>query len=246
IKPNTKVVFTESPGSLTFEVQDIPAIAKAAHAAGALVVLDNTWATPLFFRPFEHGVDLSLQAVTKYINGHSDVIMGVVTGSKALVKRLRRTNNLDGGHVNPQDCYLALRGLRSMAARLARHQETALRLASWLEARPEVVRMLHPAFASCPGHELWKRDFTGSSSLFSFLMKPVPRPALAAMVEGMRIFRMGFSWGGYESLMLPVDKTLTRTAVPWAQEGVLVRIHAGLEDAGDLIADLDAGFARIK
>lgn len=246
IRPETRVVYLETPGSLTFDLQDVPAIAEAAHAAGAMVLLDNTWATPLFFKPLAHGVDVAIQAATKYIAGHADLMLGVITARAELWRPLKRTAHGFGHAVAPDDCYLALRGLRTLAVRLARHQESALALARWLQTRPEVERVLHPALPEHPGHAIWRRDFAGSSGLFSVLLKPVSEAALAAMLEGLRLFGMGFSWGGYESLIVPCDMRRARTIEPWTAPGPLLRIHAGLEDPEDLIADLTAGFARLQ
>jgi len=246
IRPNTKVVFTESPGSLTFEVQDVPAIAAAAHEAGAVVVLDNSWATPLFFHPFDHGVDVAIEAATKYLAGHSDAMMGVITTTEALFRRVRVMAAILGAVPGPDDCYLALRGIRTLAVRMARHQETALELAHWCQGRPEVSRILHPAFEDCPGHALWVRDFSGSTGLFSIVLdQRYTKDALARMLDHMELFKMGYSWGGYESLILPTDPSPIRTAQPWPGDGTVIRLHAGLEDAEDLIADLEAGFARL-
>jgi cystathionine beta-lyase len=246
IRPNTRLVYLESPGSLTFEVQDTPAIAAAARSLGCLTIFDNTWASPLYFKPFEHGIDISLHAGTKYITGHSDTMMGVVVCGAAHYERLKTAIHGLGYCAAPDDCYLALRGLRTMAVRLARHEETALTLARWLQARPEVARVMHPALPQDPGHQLWKRDFRGASGLFGFALKPCSQAALAAMLDGMDLFGMGFSWGGYESLLIPTKPQALRSAVPWAAQGPCLRLHAGLEDAGDLIADLERGFARLK
>jgi cystathionine beta-lyase len=246
IRPNTRLVFTESPGSLTFEVQDIPAIAAAAHAKGVHVVMDNTWSGGLYFKPFTKGVDVSIQAATKYIVGHSDVMMGTITTTEALREPIQAAFNELGGAPGPDDCYLALRGLRTMATRLARHQASGLRMAEWLKARPEVQAVLHPALEAAPGHALWRRDFTGSSGLFGFLLQPVARPALAAMLDQLELFGMGYSWGGYESLLIPTDPQAIRTARPWAPAGQLMRMHVGLEHTDDLISDLEAGFARLR
>ncbi|HET6469142.1 MAG TPA: cystathionine beta-lyase [Geminicoccaceae bacterium] len=246
IRPETRLVFIESPGSLTFDVQDVPAIAAAAHARGVLVLMDNTWASPLFFKPFRHGVDISIQAVTKYVGGHSDLMMGSVTTTEEVWERVRAGVHEVGTPAGPDDCWLALRGLRTLAARLERHQASALRLASWLRARPEVDTVLYPALPGAPGHELWKRDFLGASGLFGFVLKPCTKAAVAAMLDHMELFGMGYSWGGYESLLIPTDPTPCRSAVPWSAEGQLMRIHVGLEDPDDLIADLDAGFARLQ
>jgi len=245
IRPNTRIVYLESPGSLTFEVQDVRAIAAVARASGALVVLDNTWATPLFFKPFEHGVDISIHAATKYIVGHSDAMLGVVITNDALFPTIKSTAHAFGHAAAPDDCYLGLRGLRTLGVRMRRHQETGLILARWLRERPEVARVLHPALPEDPGHALWKRDFTGASGLFGVVLKPVTKTALAAMLDGLELFGMGFSWGGYESLILPVRPETTRTATKWEEPGPTLRIHAGLEDPEDLIADLARGFDRL-
>jgi cystathionine beta-lyase len=243
-KPNTRAVFCESPGSLTFETQDVPAIAEIAHRRHAVVILDNTWATPLFFNALAHGADLSVQAATKYVGGHSDVMIGYVCANERMRARLEHTHGDLGLYASGDDCFLALRGLRTMAVRLARHQETALKLARWLDARPEVERVLYPALESDPGHAIWKRDFTGATGLFGVVLKPCSHAAQAAFMDGLQCFGMGFSWGGYESLIVPAK--LHRTAKPFESDGPVIRIHAGLEDAGDLIADLDAGFARLR
>ena len=245
ITKKTKVVFTESPGSQTFEVQDIPAIAKAAHAAGAVVILDNTWATPLYFKPFAHGADVSIQAATKYIGGHADIMLGAITMNELTSAGVAKTHEDLGLCVGPEDAYLGLRGLRSLGVRLARHQHSALEMARWLAERPEVARVIHPALPSDPGHALWKRDFTGASGLFSIVLKPVSRAKLAAMVDGLSLFGMGYSWGGFESLILPFDPKAYRTATTWQAEGPALRLHVGLEDVEDLKADLEAGFARL-
>lgn len=247
VKPNTKVVFAESPGSLTFEVQDIPAIARVAHAHGAKLLLDNTWAAGYFFKPFDHGVDVSIQAATKYIAGHADVMIGLVTAKTEEDWRAVKTQSAIMGYcAGPDECYLTLRGLKTLDVRMQRHQETGLKLAHWLAARPEVASVLHPALPSCPGHETWKRDFTGSSGLFSIVLKDVAPSRVEAMLDGMDIFAMGFSWGGFESLMIPANPTTIRTATKWHTTGPLLRLHAGQEDPDDLIADLESGFARLN
>jgi cysteine-S-conjugate beta-lyase len=245
ITKKTRVVFTESPGSQTFEVQDVPAIAKVAHAAGAVVILDNTWATPLYFKPFAHGADVSIQAVTKYIGGHADIMLGAITMTERTSAGVAKAHEDLGLCVGPEDVYLGLRGLRSLGVRLERHQRTGLELARWLMERPGVARVLHPALPSDPGHALWQRDFTGASGLFSIVLKPVSHARLAAMLDGLSLFGMGYSWGGFESLILPFDPRGYRTATSWQAEGPAVRLHAGLEDVEDLKADLDAGFARL-
>jgi cystathionine beta-lyase len=246
IRPNTRMVYVESPGSLTFEIQDIPAIAAAAHGAGALVVADSTWATPLFLKSLGLGADIVVHAVTKYIAGHSDLMMGAIVAKDEHFHAIKTTGHRLGFAAAPDDCYLALRGLRTLSVRLRRHEENALRLARWLAQRPEVERVLHPALPDCPGHDLWRRDFTGATGLFSIVLKPVAQVGLAAMLEGLRLFPMGWSWGGYESLILPEKPAAVRTATRWTDTGPLLRIHAGLEDPDDLIADLEAGLARLK
>jgi len=244
LKPNTKAVFCESPGSLTFEMQDIAAIAKAAHAHSASVLIDNTWATPLFFRPLEHGVDLSIQAATKYIGGHADVMLGYVAANEKHASRLHQTHGDLGLYASGDDCFLGLRGLRTLAVRLARHQETGLALARWLQGRPEVARILHPGLPGDPGYGLWKRDFSGSCGLFGVVLKPVSEARLAAFVDGLQHFGIGYSWGGFESLIVPAH--IRRTVRPFQAEGPVLRIHAGLEDVGDLIADLEKGLERLR
>ncbi len=241
----TKVVFTESPGSQTFEVQDVPAIAKAAHAAGAVVILDNTWATPLFFKPFAHGADVSIQAATKYIGGHADIMLGSITMNERTTLAVAKTHEDLGLCTGPEDVYLGLRGLRSLGVRLERHQRSALAMARWLADRPEVARVIHPGLPSDPGHAIWQRDFSGASGLFSIVLKPVAHERLAAMLDGLSLFGMGYSWGGFESLILPFDPRDYRSATTWQAEGPALRLHIGLEDVDDLKADLDAGFARL-
>ena len=243
-RPNTRAVFCESPGSLTFEVQDVPAIAGVAHARGASVLLDNTWATPLLYPALSRGVDLSIQAVTKYIGGHADLMMGYVAANESHAARLLEFHGNSGLYVSGDDCFLALRGLRTLAVRLKRHQETALTLTRWLQARPEVSRVLYPALESDPGHAIWKRDFKGACGLFGVVLKPATHKAVSAMLDGLAHFGLGFSWGGYESLAVPAD--IKRTAKTFDAEGPVIRIHAGLEDAGDLISDLTRGFERLR
>ena len=246
IRPETRLVFTESPGSLTFEMQDTPAIAAAAHARGCLVAMDNTWASPLFCKPFELGVDISVQAATKYIGGHSDLMMGVVTATEAAYEQLWRGMLEVATASAPDDCYLALRGLRTLAARLERHQRSAMIVAEWLAARAEVRRVLYPALPDDPGHAIWKRDFRGASGLFGLILEPCSKAAVTAMLDGMELFGMGYSWGGYESLLIPTRPATSRTATPWGEDGPTLRIHVGLEDPSDLIRDLEAGFARLN
>lgn len=245
IRAETRLVYLESPGSLTFEVTDIPAIAATAHHAGLLVLCDNTWATPLYFKPYDHGVDITVHAATKYIGGHSDLMMGIVTAKGAIAKELRAGIHDLGMPASPEDCWLALRGLRTMDVRLARHMATGIELARWLAARPEVAKVLHPALPDDPGHALWKRDFRGASGLFGLILRPASDKAVAAMLDGMELFGMGWSWGGYESLLIPTQPASSRSAARWHVAGPTLRLHAGLEDPGDLIADLEAGFGRL-
>jgi cystathionine beta-lyase len=245
IEANTRAVFVESPGSLSFEVQDVPAIAAAAHARGAVVLMDNTWATPLYFRALDKGVDLSIQAATKYVGGHSDVMLGAVAANAATWERLRESAHTLGLCVGPDDIYLGLRGLRTLGVRLGQHQQSALRVAQWLAQRPEVARVLHPALDSCPGHAVWRRDFSGASGLFSIVFKPLPEAAVNAFLNELSLFGMGASWGGFESLAVPFDCAGIRTATNWAPGGPAVRLHIGLEDVDDLIGDLERGFAAL-
>jgi cystathionine beta-lyase len=246
IRGNTTVVFMESPGSLTFEIQDVPAITAVARERGVVTMIDNTWATPLFFKPFNHGVDVSIHAATKYMVGHADAMMGLVDcATKDLFLAVKSTAHLIGNCAGPDDLYLAQRGLRTMAVRLNHHQEAALDIARWLQNRDEVARLLHPALPDDPGHALWSRDFSGSSGLFSFVLKPCDRKAVNRMVDDMDLFGIGFSWGGYESLIMPQNVANNRTATEWQAEGPLLRVHIGLEDVDDLKADLDAGFQRL-
>ena len=247
ITERTKVVFLESPGSLTFEVQDVRAIADAAHAKGAVVVVDNTWAAGFYFKPLEHGADVSVQACTKYLVGHSDCLLGSITSAdegtaKAIFMALLQL----GANVSADDAYLALRGMRTLAARMPQHEETGLKLAKWLAKRPEVASVIHPALKTCPGHAVWKRDFTGASGLFAVVLEPTPLPALKAFFNAFRLFGMGFSWGGFESLCIHVEPEKYREATSWEAAGPVLRVHAGLEDADDLISDLDQAFAALN
>lgn len=246
-RSNTRVVFTEAPGSQSFEMQDIPAIARVAHARGALVMMDNTWATPLFFDSHAAGVDLTIQAGTKYYAGHSDVLIGTVSArTPELYRQLRATWETLGVIIAPEDAFLTLRGIRTMPLRLREQQEAGLEMARWFAARPEVRRVLHPALPEDPGHAIWKRDFTGASSLFSIVLEPAPQKAVAAMLDNLALFGMGASWGGYESLVLPFDCAAYRTATEWKPGGPCVRVHIGLEDLEDLKEDLDQGFRRLR
>ncbi|RKQ73146.1 cystathionine beta-lyase [Oceanibaculum indicum] len=244
IRPNTKLVYVESPGTHTFEIQDIPAIAEAAHKAGCVVLHDNTWATPLYFDSFNKGVDVSIHAATKYVVGHSDAMLGIVVTKNEHFAPLSAVTSAMGYCVAPDDAYLGLRGLRTMSVRLKQHHKNGLAVAEWLEKRPEVSRVLHPALPGNPHHALWKRDFTGASGLFGVVLKDVPKPALAAMIEGLDLFSIGASWGGYESLVTTCYPP--RTVEAWNPEGPLLRLHIGLEDPADIIADLEAGFERMN
>ena len=243
IRSETRAIYMESPGSLTFEVQDVPAIVAVARERGITTLIDNTWATPLYLPALSMGVDISILACTKYIVGHSDVMMGSVSAVPALWKKIRDTAYLFGQMTSPDDAWLAARGLRTLGVRLAQHQTGALEIARWLDQRPEIARVLHPALPSCPGHMLWKRDFTGSTGLFSFVFNGGSDAARAAFIDALQHFGIGYSWGGFESLALPVDPQRYRTATPWNAEGPVVRLHIGLEDPADLIADLDRGLS---
>ena len=245
-RPNTKAILTESPGSQSLEMQDVPAIAAAAKPLGICVIMDNTWATPLLFSPHEHGVDLAIEAGTKYLSGHSDLLLGLVSANAEWFDRLYRTTDVLGIQPGPEDVFLALRGLRTMELRLREAERQALDLAKWLQARPEVLRVIHPALPDHPGHAIWKRDFRGSSGLFSIVLKPVPEAAVAAMLDGLELFGMGYSWGGFESLVIPFDCANYRTATRWAPGGPALRFSIGLEDIDDLKDDLDRGFARLS
>jgi cysteine-S-conjugate beta-lyase len=245
-KPNTRAVMVEAPGSQSFEMPDVPAIAAAAHAHDVLVIDDNTWATPLFRRALEQGVDISIQAATKYIGGHSDIMFGTISANAKTWPGLAETIRLLGVCAGPDDVFLALRGLRTLSVRLAQHHRAGLEMARWLQDRPEVVRVLHPALESDPGHAVWKRDFTGASGLFSIVLKDAPQKAVDALLDTVTLFGMGFSWGGFESLVIPFDCSSYRSATKWAPEGPTLRLHIGLENVEDLQADLDRGFAAFN
>src|ERR1700730_7666625 len=241
-KPNTRAVFTEAPGSLSFEMQDIPAIAAVAHARDMIVLMDNTWATPLFFPPHERGVDIAIEAGTKYLSGSSDLLLGMVSANERCWKELRATFDVMAPCAGPEDVFLALRGLRSMRVRLLQHQQSALTVAKWLAARPEVARVLHPGLESDPGHAIWKRVFPGASGLFSIILKPMPQAASNAFINALKLFRIGASWGGFESLATPFDCPAFRPGTTWNLGGPCIRFHIGLEDVGDLIADMTQAF----
>ena len=247
IQPGTRVIYLESPGSLTFEVQDVPAIAEIARRRGITVIMDNTWGTPLYFKPFAHGVDISVQAATKYIVGHSDAMLGAVTCTKEAWPKLRSSTYDLGQTAGPEDIYLGQRGLRTLAVRLKQHWQAGLALAQWVARQPEVERVLHPALPSDPGHAIWKRDFTGACGLFGVVLKDgIADRALCAMIDGLELYGIGASWGGFESLIVPFDPRESRTASKWPHQGPCFRIHAGLESVDDLITDLEAGFKRLR
>ena len=247
IKPETKVIFTESPGSYTFEIQDIPKIVEKAHKHNVKVMIDNTWSAGYYFKPFDFDVDISIQATTKYQSGHADVILGhIIARTKEDWLNLKITASTLGQAVAPDVCYLALRGIRTLSIRLEEHQNNAIKIAKWLNDRPEVETILHPAFSSCPGHQVWKRDFTGSSGLFSIILKDFPDEQVNKMLDGMDYFAMGFSWGGFESLMVPCDPSKIRSVTKWNAAGPLLRIHVGQEDVQDLIDDLERGLKRLS
>ncbi|MEO0761372.1 MAG: cystathionine beta-lyase [Pseudomonadota bacterium] len=253
MRPNTRLVLVESPGSWTFEVQDIPAIAEVAHAHGALVMLDNTWATPLYLKPFELGVDISMQALTKYVGGHADILMGSVTATKEVYDRYLQPGWAQiGTSASPDDAYLALRGLRSMPLRLAEHGRSGLAVAEWLMARDEVAEVIHPAMPHDPGHALWQRDFTGAGSLFAIVLEErySGETQVGAFLDRLRHFAMGFSWGSYQSMALPIRPERARKLTPWPKPGRaagrVIRLYVGLEDVDDLTADLAEGFRAMR
>jgi cystathionine beta-lyase len=245
-KANTRAVLVEAPGSQSFEMPDIPAIASVARARGALVIDDNTWATPLFHRSLDQGVDISIQAATKYIGGHSDIMFGTISANARAWPMVADTIQLLGVCAGPDDVFLAIRGLRTLAVRLAQHHRSGLQIARWLATRPEVNRVLHPALESDPGHAIWKRDFTGASGLFSVILKPAPQKAVDALLDSVELFGMGYSWGGFESLIIPFDCESYRTATQWQPGGPSLRLHVGLENVEDLKSDLAHGFVAFN
>ena len=246
MRPETKVVFAESPGSLTFEVQDLPALADVAHENGAVLIADNTWAAGYFCKPITLGADVSIQAATKYLGGHADCLVGTITSAdEATAKKIYMALLQLGSNVSADDAFMVLRGVRTLSTRLERHQENGLTLARWLAKRSEVDRIIHPALKGCPGQAIWKRDFSGASGLFSVVFKPVPLPALKTFFNTLNLVGIGFSWGGFESLAVHVSPERYRTASPWTDEGPVIRFHAGLEDIDDIKADIDNGFAAM-
>jgi cystathionine beta-lyase len=245
-KANTRAVLVEAPGSQSFEMPDIPAIATVAHERDALVIDDNTWATPLFHRSLDCGVDISMQAATKYIGGHSDIMFGTISANARTWPTIAENIRLLGVCAGPDDVFLALRGMRTLAVRLNQHYRSGLEMARWLASRAEVQRVLHPALESDPGHAIWKRDFTGASGLFSIVLKPAPQKAVDALLDAVKLFGMGYSWGGFESLIIPFDCDSYRTATKWAPGGPTLRLHIGLENLDDLKADLESGFAAFN
>lgn len=244
IRPNTQCIYMESPGSLTFEVQDVPAICRTANQHEITTVMDSTWSSPYFFRPLEHGVNISITAATKFISGHSDVMLGVVVTDNAHYQGIRCTKDDLGQCVGPDDIYLALRGLRTLGLRMEQHQRQGLQVAEWLDNHSQVTRVIHPAFENCPGHEFWKRDYSGCSGLFAFELPRRSRQCLANFVNNLELFKMGASWGGYESLLVPCSLEESRAVMQWQSSDQLFRIHVGLEDVEDLITDLEQGIER--
>ena len=243
MRPATKVIFAESPGSLTFEVQDIPGLAEAAHQGGAKLIVDNTWSGGYFCKPIGLGADVSVQAATKYLVGHADCLVGTITSAdEQIASKIYYSLLQLGSNVSADDAYLGLRGMRTLSTRLERHERNALDLAKWLGKRSEVTKVIHPAFKSCPGHAHWKRDFSGSSGLFSVVLKPIPLPAIKAFFNAFHLFGIGFSWGGFESLAVHVHPEKDRSATEWNEEGPVVRFHAGLEDIEDMKIDLERAF----
>ena len=244
IRPNTRLIWMETPGSQTFEMQDVPIIAEIAHTKGVKTLIDNTWSGGYYFKPLTHGVDVSIQAGTKYIVGHSDVMLGSITCNEETYEEVKSSTQIFGSCSGPDDVYLALRGLRTMGVRMPRHYESGLKIAGWLQNRPEVIRVMHPGLSEDPGHRLWKRDFNGASGLFGFVVDSSDPTKAAAMMDGLKYFGMGSSWGGFESLLIPALPGNNRTVTKWDPGGFTMRIHVGLEDVKDLLMDLDLGFER--
>lgn len=246
LRENTRAIFMESPGSQSFEMQDVPAIARVARARGITTLIDNTWATPIYFKPLDHGVDISIMAGTKYLSGHADLNIGTIAARGAAWRQVLATHGDLGICVSPDDAALGSRGLRTLVVRLERHWRSGLAVAQWLRNQPQVSRVLHPALDGDPGHDIWKRDFSGACGLFSAILHPVPERAMAALFDSLSLFGMGYSWGGFESLIIPFDCSEYRTATKWQPEGPAIRLHVGLEEPEDLIADLAKGFAKME
>lgn len=246
LRPSTRCLMLEAPGSQSFEVPDLPALVALARGHHLCTILDNTWATPVFLPPHALGIDMAVEAGTKYLGGHSDILLGLVSANERWAAPLRATFDLFAALAGPEDVFLALRGLRTLHLRLREAERQGLVMAHWFAARPEVARVLHPALPDCPGHANWARDFKGSTGLFSVILHPVPQPAVAAMLDGLELFGMGYSWGGYESLVIPFDCAGYRSATRWKPEGPALRFSIGLEDPADLQHDLDEGFARLR
>lgn len=245
LQPNTRMVYAEVPGSLAYEMCDLPALSILCKRRGVLLAVDNTWGSGVIYRPLQLGADISVMALTKYIAGHSDVMMGSVTTTEDCWQPLARMNTAVGNTVSPDDAYLVLRGARTVRARLALHQQNALKVAAWLQGRNEVVRVLHPALPEDPGHALWKRDCTGANGLLSFEFKQRDNTVIDRFVAALTLFGVGYSWGGYESLVSVVTSRGTRTVADWSQNGPMIRLHIGLENPDDLIHDLEQAFAAI-
>lgn len=246
VSERTKVILAESPGSLTFEVQDLPALARVARKTGAKLIVDNTWSAGVYLKPIALGAAVSVQSGTKYLSGHADCLIGTITSAdEATAKTIFNVLLQLGSNVSADDAYATLRGMRTLGARLPRHHENGLTIARWLAKRPEVEAVLHPALKSCPGHAVWKRDFTGASGLFGAILKPVSEPSQKAFFNALKLFGMGYSFGGFESLCIPVHPERCRSAEPWQEEGLVLRLHAGLEDPDDLVADLERAFAAM-
>ncbi len=246
IQPNTKVIFTESPGSHTFEIQDLPAIARVARQRGVVTIVDNTWGTPIYLKPFDLGIDVSVHAATKYITGHADAMLGIICANERCLAKVRESVFAMGECAGPDTIFLALRGLRTLTTRLRQHQDSGLRVARWLGGQPEIQRVIHPALPEDPGHYLWKRDFRGSCGLFGFILSAPSEAAASEFLDALTLFGMGYSWGGYESLLIPTAPEQSRTATNWQCDGYPMRIHVGLEDADDLIADLENGLNALR
>ena len=246
LRQNTKLIWTESPGSQTFEMQDIPVIADIARQAGVISIIDNTWSSGYFFKAIKNGIDVSIHASTKYISGHSDVMMGAIICNEATYEKVKETTDLFGNFAAPDDVYLTLRGLRTLSVRMSRQHTNGIKIAKWLEAHPLVKKVMHPALESDRGHHIWRRDFTGAASLFGFVISETDQIKVAAFLDGMKLFGMGSSWGGYESLLIPTFPNENRSVTKWEPDGQTMRIHVGLEDPEDLIADLENGLRRLS